>query len=134
VQALLTSEVRWGLLGTADARAQIQAGKLKALGQLRATRSELWPDVPTLKELGYDVEVLPLLMLAGPKGMDPAVVRRLHDVFRKAAYDPAFQKVLDGDNQAVIYMDADACRKYALERFEEERKIVAEFGLAQQQP
>lgn len=31
VQALLTSKVRWGLLGTADGRAQFRAGKLKAL-------------------------------------------------------------------------------------------------------
>jgi tripartite-type tricarboxylate transporter receptor subunit TctC len=51
-QALLANEVRWGLLGTADARAQIQGGKLRALGQLRSTRSELWPDLPTLTEQG----------------------------------------------------------------------------------
>jgi tripartite-type tricarboxylate transporter receptor subunit TctC len=52
VQALMAGEVKWGLLGTADARAQIQGGKLKAIGQLRATRSELWPDLPTLTEQG----------------------------------------------------------------------------------
>ena len=74
-----------------------------------------------------------MLMIAGPKGMDPAVVKRLHDGFRKAMADPAFQKVLDADNQTVIYMDAEACRRYGAERFEEERKIVAEFGLAQPQ-
>jgi tripartite-type tricarboxylate transporter receptor subunit TctC len=51
-QALMAGEVKWGLLGTADARALIQGGKLKAIGQLRATRSELWPDVPTLTEQG----------------------------------------------------------------------------------
>ena len=111
-----------------------RAGRVRLLAVMTPNRLPSWPDVPTLKELGYDVEVLPLLMIAGPKGMDPAVVRRIHDVFRKAAFDPAFQKVLDGDNQAVIYMDADACRKLELERFEVERKIVAEFGLAQQQP
>ena len=50
--ALMSGEVKWGLLGTADARSQIQGGKLKAIGQLRATRSELWPDLPTLTEQG----------------------------------------------------------------------------------
>ncbi len=52
VLALMSGEVKWGLLGTADARSQIQGGKLKAIGQLRATRSELWPDLPTLTEQG----------------------------------------------------------------------------------
>jgi tripartite-type tricarboxylate transporter receptor subunit TctC len=92
-----------------------------------------WPDVPTFKQLGYDVEVLPMPLIAGPKGMDPAVVKTLHDAFRKAAFDPAFQKVLDSDDQAVLYMDAAACAKYGQERFEEECRIVAEFRLAQPQ-
>ena len=47
----MAGEVKWGLLGTADACGFIQSGKLKALGQLRATRSELWPDVPTATHL-----------------------------------------------------------------------------------
>lgn len=110
-----------------------RAGRVRMLAMMTPNRLPSWPDVPTLKELGYDVEALPMLMIAGPKGMDPALVRQLHDVFRKAMFDPAFQKVLDNDNQAVIYMDAAACAKYGAERFEEERKIVAEFGLAQQQ-
>ena len=89
-----------------------------------------WPDVPTLKELGYDVSILPMLLVAGPKGMDPAVVKTLHDAFRKAAFDPSFQKVLDNDNQTTIYMDAEQIRKYAAEQFEEQRKVVVEYGLA----
>ena len=108
-----------------------RAGRVRLLAMMTPNRLPSWPDVPTLKELGYDVEALPMLIIAGPKGMDPAVAKTLHDAFRKAAFDPVFQKVLDNDNQTTIYMDAEACRKYALERFEEERKIVAEFGLTQ---
>ena len=76
VQALLTNEVRWGLLGTADARAQIQAGKLKALGQLRATRSELWPDLPTLTEQGLSggVDFDMWFGLVAPAKTPPAIV------------------------------------------------------------
>lgn len=110
-----------------------RSGRVRVLAMMTPRRLPSWPDVPTLKQLGYDVEVLPMLLIAGPKGMDPAVVKTLHDAFRKAAFDPAFQKVLDSDDQAVLYMDAAACAKYGQERFEEERKIVAEFGLAQPQ-
>jgi tripartite-type tricarboxylate transporter receptor subunit TctC len=107
-----------------------RAGRVRLLAMMTPNRLPSWPDVPTLKELGYDVSVLPMLLIAGPRGMDPAVVKTLHDALRKSMYDPAFQKVLDNDNQTAIYMDADTIRKYAAERYEEERKIVAEFGLA----
>jgi tripartite-type tricarboxylate transporter receptor subunit TctC len=53
---------------------------------LNAERSKKWPNVPTLKEFGYAYSFDSPFGLAGPKGMDPAVAKRLHDAF-KAAYD-----------------------------------------------
>lgn len=97
VQALLTSEVRWGLLGTADARAQIQAGKLKALGQLRATRSELWPDVPTLTEQGLrgGVDFDMWFGLVVPAKTPPAVVTLLNQKVAQIVAEPEFRRRLN---------------------------------------
>ncbi len=96
VQALLTSEVRWGLLGTADARAQIQAGKLKALGQLRATRSELWPDLPTLTEQGLrgGVDFDMWFGLVAPAKTPPAVVSMLNQRVAQIVAEPEFRRRL----------------------------------------
>jgi tripartite-type tricarboxylate transporter receptor subunit TctC len=96
VQALLTSEVRWGLLGTADARAQIQAGKLKALGQLRATRSELWPDLPTLTEQGLrgGVDFDMWFGLVAPAKTPPAVVLMLNQKVAQIVAEPEFRRRL----------------------------------------
>lgn len=96
VQALLTSEVRWGLLGTADARAQIQAGKLKALGQLRATRSELWPDLPTLTEQGLrgGVDFDMWFGLVAPAKTPPAVVSMLNQKVAQIVAEPEFRRRL----------------------------------------
>ena len=97
VQALLTSEVRWGLLGTADARAQIQAGKLKALGQLRATRSELWPDVPTLTEQGLrgGVDFDMWFGLVVPAKTPPAIVALLNQKVAQIVAEPEFRRRLN---------------------------------------
>ena len=97
VQALLTSEVRWGLLGTADARAQIQAGKLKALGQLRATRSELWPDVPTLTEQGMrgGVDFDMWFGLVVPAKTPPAIVALLNQKVAQIVAEPEFRRRLN---------------------------------------
>lgn len=96
VQALLTNEVRWGLLGTADARTQIQAGKLKALGQLRATRSDLWPDLPTLTEqgLGGGVDFDMWFGLVAPAKTPPAVVAMLNQKVAQIVAEPEFRRRL----------------------------------------
>lgn len=96
VQALLTGEVRWGLLGTADARAQIQAGKLKALGQLRATRSELWPDLPTLTEQGLrgGVDFDMWFGLVAPAKTPPAIVQTLNQKVAQIVAEPEFRRRL----------------------------------------
>jgi tripartite-type tricarboxylate transporter receptor subunit TctC len=51
-------------------------------------RTKRWPDVPTLKELGYDMTSTSPYGIAGPKGMDPKVAKVLHDASGKAWKDP----------------------------------------------
>ena len=96
-QALMTSEVKWGLLGTADARGFIQGGKLKAIGQLRATRSELWPDVATLTEQGYKggVDFDVWFGLVAPAKTPPAVVQLLNQKVAQIVAEPDFRKRLN---------------------------------------
>lgn len=96
VLALLTSEVRWGLLGTADARAQIEGGKLKALGQLRATRSELWPDLPTLTEQGLrgGVDFDMWFGLVAPAKTSPLIVSMLNQKVAQIVAEPDFRRRL----------------------------------------
>ncbi len=52
----------------------IKSGKLRPLATFGATRSKLLPDVPTLKELGYDVEYYLWVGIFAPKGTAPAIV------------------------------------------------------------
>ena len=96
-QALMANEVRWGLLGTADARAQIQGGKLRALGQLRATRSELWPDVPTLTEQGVrgGVDFDMWFGLVVPSKTPASVVTLLNEKVARIVAEPDFRRRLN---------------------------------------
>ena len=66
----------------------VDAGKMRLLVTFGEQRTTRWPDVPTAQELGQVVSTSPY-GLAGPKGMDPVVVRTLHDAFKRALYDPA---------------------------------------------
>lgn len=96
-QALMTGEVKWGLLGTADARGFIQGGKLKAIGQLRATRSELWPEVPTLTEQGIKggVDFDVWFGLVAPAKTPPAMVALINQKVAQIVTEPDFRKRLN---------------------------------------
>lgn len=120
------------MVGDAGWGVQAKAGKIRPLALMAEKRAKNWPDVPTLKELGYDIVALSTLGIGGPKGMDPAVVKLLHDAFRKASKDQAFLEILDMENQPELYMDSVAYARAAAEQFESDRRFVAELGLTRQ--
>ncbi len=96
VQALMANEVPWGLLGTADARNFLQSGRLRAIGQLRATRSELWPDVPTLTEQGLagGVDFDVWFGLIAPAKTPAPVVALLSEKVAQIVAEPAYRQRL----------------------------------------
>ena len=75
-----------------------EAGNVRVLCIWTETRNARLPDTPTLKELGYPFVFDSPFGLAGPKGMDPGIVKKLHDAFKQAQDDPkakAIQKRYD---------------------------------------
>ena len=75
-------------------RPLVDAGKLRLLMVWTGARSPNYPDVPTLKDLGYPLVYDSPFGLAGPKGVDPKIVAKLHDAFKKALEDPALSQLL----------------------------------------
>ncbi len=73
----------------------VESGDLRLLVIWAGERNKKWPNVPTLKELGYGIVAASPFGIAGPKGMDPKVVEILHDAFKKGMDDPEFQNTLD---------------------------------------
>jgi tripartite-type tricarboxylate transporter receptor subunit TctC len=67
---------------------QIKAGKARPLALFGATRSKALPDVPTMKELGYNLEYYLWVGLFAPKGTPANVVTYLRTDMSKAAHSP----------------------------------------------
>ena len=67
----------------------VESGQMRLLVTFGEKRTKRWPNVPTAKELGYGVVSQSPYGIVGPKGMDPAVVKTLHDAFKKAMDDPS---------------------------------------------
>jgi tripartite-type tricarboxylate transporter receptor subunit TctC len=84
---------------------------------------------PTAKELGYDVVSYSPYGIVGPKGMDPKVVKILHDAFRKAMDDPEHHKVLQQLDQVYWYRSSEDYARWAAETFVSERALIDRLGL-----
>ena len=78
----------------AETKAGVDAGKLRVLATMGAKRSNLFPDVPTMKELGYDWELLQWRGVSMPKGVPDEVKAKWEDALTKVAADPQFQKFI----------------------------------------
>ena len=108
---------------------QVNSGKARLLVTWGAQRTKRWPNVPTLKEVGYPIVSNSPFGIAGPKGMDPAVVKVLHDAFRKALEDPEFQKTLEKFDQEAYYLNSADYAALAKKSIEEERVAVQRLNL-----
>jgi tripartite-type tricarboxylate transporter receptor subunit TctC len=89
----------------AAANAQMKAGKLRPLAGFGAQRAPALPDVPTMKELGYDVEFYLWIGMFAPKGTPAAVITTLREASKKAAADEKFKQAMTNLGQDVAYLD-----------------------------
>ncbi len=107
----------------------VDAGQLRLLVTWGENRTRRWPNVPTLKDLGYGIVSNSPYGIAGPKGMDPKVVKILHDAIKKAMDDPAYQKILERYDQDNVYKSSEDYAKFAKQLNDEERAVVERMGL-----
>ena len=108
----------------------VDAGQMRLLVSFGEQRIKRWPNVPTAKELGYKVVANSPYGLVGPKGMDPAVMKTLHDAFKKAMDDPKHVEVLEQLNQPVWYKSSADYAAWARETLVKERVLIERLGLA----
>ncbi|MGE0563076.1 MAG: Bug family tripartite tricarboxylate transporter substrate binding protein [Pseudolabrys sp.] len=91
---------------------QIKAGKARPLALLGAKRSAALPDVPTMKELGFDVEYYLWVGLFAPKGTPADIVKTLREATNKASHTDDFKKAMSNLGQELDYMDQPEFAKF----------------------
>ncbi len=107
----------------------VDAKELRLLVIWGKERSKRWPDVPTLKEAGFDLVSNSPFGIAGPKGMDPKVVQTLHDAFKKGMEEPAYAEAMKKFDMEPFYMSTADYDKFARDSIRQEAKLVEMLGL-----
>jgi tripartite-type tricarboxylate transporter receptor subunit TctC len=106
----------------------VNGGKLRLLVIWSDKRSKSWPNVPTLKESGIAMVSNSPFGIGGPKGMDPKVVKILHDAFKKGSEEPAYLETLAKLDQEPFYLNTADYRAFAERTFVEQKKLMGELG------
>jgi tripartite-type tricarboxylate transporter receptor subunit TctC len=89
--------------------------------------------VPNLKDVGIDMVSNSPFGIAGPKGMEPKVVKVLHDAFKKGLEEPSYAEAMAKLDQELFYLSSDDYQKFAMQQIEEARRFIAELGLGLKQ-
>jgi tripartite-type tricarboxylate transporter receptor subunit TctC len=110
--AVLGNHASFWMSTTGPAAPHVKSGKFRALGVSGAIRHPNFPDVPTLRELGYDVEYYLWCGLFAPRNTPPAALTVLRDAVRRAVQDPEFRAAMDKVQVPTAYQDAEEFRAW----------------------
>lgn len=106
VTALLGGQVEALASGPSAVIAHIKSGKLRALAGWGGKRLAALPELPTFKELGFDVEFYIWAGMFAPAGTPEPAMKTLRDAARQAANDPDFKTTMERLATPIAYLDA----------------------------
>ncbi len=107
----------------------VEAGKLRLLATWGEQRTPRFKEVPTLKDLGYNVVVDAPNGIGAPKGLPPEVEAKLRDAFRQAVASPEFKSVADRLDAPLLYLDGPDYAKYVNTVYQKETVLIDKLKL-----
>jgi tripartite-type tricarboxylate transporter receptor subunit TctC len=131
VVALLGGQVDALATGPATVLQHVKAGKIRVLAHWGKAMLETMPDVPSLKQSGYNAEYAQWSGLFVPAGTPEPVVQRLRAAARAAANDPKVKQVILGAGSPVLYQDTPEFTKYVQSDVHRMADVVKKIGKVQ---
>lgn len=105
ITALIGNNAQCAVSSLAAASAQVKAGKAKILACFSDKRLKSHPDVPTLKESGFDVEFYLWCGLFAPKGTPQPVIDKWRSATKEAIAAPAFVQAMTNVGEEIAWLD-----------------------------
>jgi tripartite-type tricarboxylate transporter receptor subunit TctC len=112
-----------------ELKGAVDGKRMRVLVNFRPERLKSFPDVPTAKELGWDVANGVWYMLLAPNGTPPAVIRYLHDAAKAAIDDPKFAADMANRGIDVDYRPGNALRADLLREYKSYSQLLRSVGL-----
>ncbi|HEU0201906.1 MAG TPA: tripartite tricarboxylate transporter substrate binding protein [Burkholderiaceae bacterium] len=107
----------------------VRAGKMRLLATWGEQRTQEFKDVPTLKDLGFNVVVDAPNGVGAPKGLDPAIAAKLREAFKVAVASPEFIAACAKIDAPVMYLDGPEYEKYVAQMVQKEKLLIERLNL-----
>ncbi|MDD3213196.1 MAG: tripartite tricarboxylate transporter substrate binding protein [Eubacteriales bacterium] len=131
VTALAGGHIQAVSVSLGEVRSQVEAGNLTVLGVMDTKRAELFPDVPTFQEQGYDIVYGTWRGLALPKGVDPEIRQILADTFAKAVEDPDFVEFMKNSALTIAYQNTEDFTAFLKQNYTDVKSTMEALGLTE---
>ncbi len=128
VVALLGGQIQAVSSGPATVLQHVKAGKLRVLAHWGNGRLEALPDVPSLKDAGYNAEYAQWSGLFVPAGTAEPVAQRLRAAARAAANDPKVKEVILNAGSPILYQDTADFQAYVQADARRMAEVVKKIG------
>ena len=128
VAALLGGQIDAISSGPATVLQQVKAGKLRVLAHWGNGKLDTMPDVPALKDAGYNAEYAQWSGLFIPAGTPEPIAQRLRTAARAAANDPRVKEVILNAGSPVLYQDTPDFEKYVQSDVQRMSDVVKKIG------
>lgn len=111
---------------------QVEAGTIRMLGIFSPERFEELPDVPTMKEQGFDIDMSVWKMIMVPSDTPDEIVAFLEQKFTDAIRSEQFQSFLKSNNLAMQLLTGEEVMAKIKSEFETNKEIIERLGITQQ--
>lgn len=129
VTALVGGHIKAVAVSVAEVRSQALAGNVKILGVMSHERDKQFPNVPTFKEQGVDVQFFTWRGLALPKGVPAANKAKIVDAYKKAFETQAFKDFAAKASLNLAYQDAAEFTKFLDQNYKDVEAVMKSLGL-----
>jgi tripartite-type tricarboxylate transporter receptor subunit TctC len=127
--ALLGGHIEAVVAQPGELKGQVDGNRMRVLVNFTPQRHKVFPDVPTARELGWDVSNGVWYLLAAPKGTPAPVLRYLHDAAKAAIDDPKFTENMGGRGVDIDYRPGEALRADLWREYKLHTEILQRVGM-----
>ena len=128
VIGLMSGEVDASMNNSPEGYSNIESGQVRMLVSFGEERLPDFPDVPTAKELGYDIVLRQWRGIAVPLETPDEIVDRLDDIIKECVEDPLYAEKLERIGAIPAYMDTEEYNRFIKEEDERFRDLIISRG------
>ena len=107
-----------------------KAGTMRVIGVASSKRLNMLPDVPTLKEQGFDVVVGGWTVILGPRGLTAPQIAYWEGLLERTTNHPNWKSFLEHDSLEGGYMKSQPTREFLRKDYESIRSVLTDLGMA----